>query len=410
MTDDRRRLRLRNLLVGAQVALALTLAVGSALMLQSFWRLAAVDPGFDPTGVLTVEVGMPGNRAPRHQQIYAQLVERVGAIPGVSAASAASSVPLDPAAHLYPMAIDDAGTPTGRSVSIKFIMPGYFETMRTGVVDRPAVTTGLWNAVLVSSSFARRYFPGQNPIGRPIRRLDSDGREVTMFDPVTKTRDPITAWTIGGVVADVREESLRLEPPEIVYVPMRDPAVERSIVPTNMTLVVRADLAAVSSTAGVVRQVIRDVDSALSVGRIRPMSAIVDDSVAAERFLAALLAIAATASLFLGATGIYGVAAAAVRRREQEFAIRITLGARPMQIVGRVCRESASFVLGGAVAGVAAALSSTRALRAFLYEVSVVDPVTIAAAAAAVIALALAATLLPARRATRANPVAVLRG
>jgi ABC-type antimicrobial peptide transport system permease subunit len=230
-----------------------------------------------------------------------------------------------------------------------------------------------------------------------------------MFEEGSQTPRTVPPWTIAGIVADVREESLRRDPTEIVYIPVRDPAVERSIVPTSMTFIIRADSAA-GSIAAAVRQSIRDVDGALSVGRIRQMDAILDTSVAAERFLAALLAMAATASLFLGAIGVYGIAAAAVRRREQEFAIRITLGARPVQIVLRVCRESAGFILIGAGAGVGTALASTRALRTFLYEVSAIDPITIAAATCGVIALALAATLLPARRATRANPVPVLRG
>lgn len=139
------------------------------------------------------------------------------------------------------------------------------------------------------------------------------------------------------------------------------------------------------------------------------MDAILNTSVATERFLAALLLAAAAASLFLGAIGVYGVAAQAVRRREQEFGIRVTLGARPGQIVGVVLRESVGFVLMGAVVGLAAALAATRTLRAFLFEVSAMDPATVAAVTALVIAVALMAALLPARRAMRLDPIAALR-
>jgi putative ABC transport system permease protein len=412
ITDDRRRLRTRNVLVAVQVALALTLMVGSALMVQSFWRLTRVDPGFDPSGVLTIEVGLPGSRASRHQRIYEDLLVRVRALPGVRTASAASSLPLDGTAYAYPLAIGGLQKPTEQPIAMKFVMPGYFQTMRTPIVDGAGfaldTSVDLPNGVFVSAAFARRYFPGESPIGKNIRRLEADGMEVQMFDPVAKAPRPVPAWTIVGVVAGVREESLRVEPAEIVYVPVRDPAVERSITPTNMALVIRSD-GYLTSSAGAVRQAIREVDTSLSIARIRPMDAILTASVATERFLAALLLVASAASLFLGAIGVYGVAAQAIRRREQEFGIRMTLGARPGQIVGMVLRESAGFVLIGTAAGLTTAFAATRALRTFLFEVSATDPATVAAVTALVIAVALMASLLPARRAVRLDPVAALR-
>jgi putative ABC transport system permease protein len=412
ITDDGGRVRLRNILVSVQVALALTLMVGSSLMVQSFWRLIQVDPGFDPSGALTVEIGLPGSRAGRHQRIYAEVLDRVRVLPGVRAASAASSLPLDGAAYAYPFAIGAPPKSSERPIAMKFVMPGYFQTMRTPVIDGPGFELGgsvaLSNAVVVSAAFARRYFPGERPIGKNISRLEADGKEVQQFDR-TRTPRPIPAWTIVGVVADVREESLRVEPAEMVYVPVRDPAVERSIVPTNMTLVIRAD-GSPTSLATAVRQTIREVDTALSVARIRPIDAILTSSVAAERFLAAILLVAAAVSLLLGAIGIYGVVAQAVRRREQEFGIRVALGARPGQVVGMVLRESLAFVLIGAVAGLTAALAAGRALRAFLFEVSATDPVTVAAVSALVIAVALMASLVPARRALRLDLIATLRG
>jgi putative ABC transport system permease protein len=284
--------------------------------------------------------------------------------------------------------------------------------MRTPVIEGASFalheSVNLPNAVVVSAAFARRYFPGESPIGKHVRRLESDGTEVQLFDRLAKAPRPVPAWTIAGVVADVHDESLRVEPADIVYVPVRDPAVERSIVPTNMALVIRSDGPS-SSLASAVRQAIREIDTSLSVARIRPMDTILTTSVAAERFLAALLLVAAAASLFLGAIGVYGVAAQAVRRREQEFGIRVTLGARPGQIVGMVVRESVAFVLMGTAVGLTTALGATRALRAFLFEVSATDPATVAGVTALVIAVALIASLLPARRAVRLDPIAALR-
>jgi len=413
ITDDHGRLRMRNMLVAVQVALALTLLVGSALMAQSFWRLMRVDPGFDPSGVLTVEIGLPGSRAGRHQRIYEELLDRVRALPGVRTASAASSLPLDGTAYAFPIAIGAPRKSTERPIAMKFVMSGYFQTMRTPIIDGASFgldeSVALPNAVVISAAFARRYFPGESPIGKNISRLEADGKEVQMFDSIAKAPRPTPAWTIVGVVADVREESLRVEPVEMVYVPVRDPAVERSIVPTNMALVIRFD-GSPTSLAGAVRETIREVDTALSVARIRPMDAILTSSVATERFLATLLLVAAGVSLFLGAIGVYGVAAQAVRRREQELGIRVTLGARPGQVVEMVLRESLAFVLMGAVVGLTTALAATRALRAFLYEVSATDPATLAAVTALVIAVALIACLVPARRAMRLDPIAALRG
>jgi putative ABC transport system permease protein len=413
MTDDGGRLRTRNVLVAVQVALALTLLVGSALMVQSFWRLTRVDPGFDPSGVLTIEIGLPGSRASRHQQIYEDLLERVRGLPGVRTASAASSLPLDGTAYAYPLVIGSLPRPTELPIAMKFVMPGYFQTMRTPVIEGASFalheSVNSPNAVVVSAAFARRYFPRESPIGKHVRRLESDGTEVQLFDRLAKAPRPLPPWTIAGVVADVRDESLRVEPVEIVYVPVRDPAVERSIVPTNMALVIRSD-GPLSSLASAVRQAIREVDASLSVARIRSMDTILTTSVAAERFLAALLLVAAAASLFLGAIGVYGVAAQAVRRREQEFGIRVTLGARPGQIVGMVVRESVAFVLMGTAVGLTTTLAATRVLRAFLFEVSATDPVTVAGVTALVIAVALIASLLPARRAVRLEPIAALRG
>jgi putative ABC transport system permease protein len=413
ITDGRGRVRLRNILVSVQVALALTLLVGSSLMVQSFWRLIRVDPGFDSPGVLTVEIGLPGNRASRHQRIYQDLLDRVRALPGVRAASAASSLPLDGPAYAYPVAIGAARLSSDRPIAMKFVMSAYFHTMRTPVIEGASLeldgSLAPPNAVVVSAAFARRYFPAESPVGKTISRLDADGKAVQMFDRVTRTLQPLPAWTIAGVVADVREESLRVEPAETVYIPVRDPAVERQIVPTNMALVIRSD-GSPTSLATAVRQTIREVDPALSVARIRPMDAILASSVATERFLAAILLIAAAVSLLLGAIGVYGVAAQAVRRREQEFGIRVTLGARPSQVVGMVLRESLAFVLIGAVVGLTIALAAGRALRAFLFEVSATDSATVAAVTALVIAVALMASLAPARRALRLDVIAALRG
>jgi predicted permease len=402
----------RDVLVAVQVALALTLLAGSTLMVQSFWRLMRVDPGFDPAGVLTVEIGLPGRRASQHQRIYDGLLQQLSALPGVRAASAASSLPLDRTAYAYPLSIDGAPGPTELPIAMKFIMPGYFQVMEIPVIEGTGFAhderADPPDGVIVSASFARRRFPGRSPIGRQILRHEPDGTRVEMFDPAAGTIRTVPPWTIVGVVADVRETSLRADPTEMVYIPVRRPAVERSITPTSMSLVIRSDVPP-ASLAGDVRHAIREADAALSVARIRPMDAIVTTSIASERFLAGLLLVAAAVSLLLSAIGVYGVAAQTVRRREHEIGIRMSLGAGPREVVVMVLKRSTAFVLIGAAAGLAAALGATRALTAFLFQVRPTDPLVLGMVTALLIAVAVIAVLVPARRAVRLDPLTALR-
>ena len=415
-TSGRGPQRLRHGLVAAQVALALTLLAGSALMLQSFWRLTHVEPGFAPDAALTVEVGMPGNRAIRHQSIYGELLDRVRALPGVLSATAASFVPLAGAEHVFPVAIgparESASGGGGGPVPLKFIMPGYFQTMGMrvlegstfemgGVIDAP-------RPVWVSAALARRLFPGESAIGKQVRRLESNGEEVRIADPATRTIQPVLPFTIAGVVADAAEESLRNGPSDIVYIPVLDPVVERSIVPTNMTLVIRTDDAPMTPAPSV-RRVIQELDPALSVARVRTLASIVSASTATETFLAVLLLFGAAASLFLGAIGVYGVVAQTVRRRTREIGVRIALGAQHGDVVRMILREAVVVVLVGVAIGVATTLATTRALQSFLFGVGPADPFTLVGVAALLCGVGLTAALLPSRRAARINPVAALQ-
>ncbi len=256
-------------------------------------------------------------------------------------------------------------------------MPGYFDTMNTSIVegvglaihDRPGVP----NPVVVSAALARRLFAGQDAVGRRIARFQADGKPVQMFDAGAKTFQTAPPFTIVGIAADVRERSLRADPPEMLYIPILDPPVDRSIMTTDMSLVIRSDVAPLS-LASTVRQTIRQVEPTLSIARIRTMDAIVRRSRAADSFLATLLLVASAASLFLGVIGVYSVVAQSVHRREREIGIRIALGAEPGRLVGHLLKESVTFVIAGAAAGLIIALVATSALRAFLFDVSPTDP------------------------------------
>jgi putative ABC transport system permease protein len=401
----------RHILIAVQMALALVLIVGAALMAQSFWRLTRVNPGFDATSVLTVDIGLAHRNAERHEAIFREIVTRIRALPGVRVASAISTLPLDDGVEAYPIAVVGRPIdPDAAPVETRFIMPGYFDAMRTRLVAGIGVAADAHvdapNPVVISRALAHDLFPNESAIGRQLVRLQG-GRPVERLD-ATGTIRPSPPFTVVGVAADVHDQSLRTAPSAILYIPIRHPPVEQSLVSTDMSLVVRTDVPPLS-LAGAVRQVIRDVDDTMSIARVRTLDDIVGRSRAVERFTAVLLLLAALVSLLLGAIGVYGVVAQAVRRREHEAGIRIALGAAPGTLVRTFVRDTAAAVIAGAAAGIILALAATRALRALLFEVSATDLPTLAIAVGLLVAVALVAAFIPARRAARVDPVIALR-
>jgi predicted permease len=414
MSGARRRTSIywRHVLIGVQMALALVLIVGAALMAQSFWRLTRVDPGFDATSVLTVDIGLAHRNAERHEAVFREIVTRIRVLPGVHSASAISTLPLDNGVEAYPVAaVGRPIDPDAAPVATRFVMPGYFDAMRTRIIAGVGVAADARvdapHPVVISRALAHDLFPNESAIGRQLVRIQR-GRAVEMWDAATGTSLPSPPFTAVGVAADVHDQSLRTAPSAILYIPIRNPPVEQSIVPTDMSLVVRTDVPPLS-LAGAVRQVVRDVDDTMSIARVRTLDEIVGRSRAVERFTAVLLLLAAVVSLLLGAVGVYGVVAQAVRRREREAGIRIALGAAPRTLVRTFVRDTAAAVIAGAAAGIVLALAATRALRALLFEVSATDVPTLAIAVGLLVGVALVAALIPARRAARVDPVIALR-
>jgi ABC-type antimicrobial peptide transport system permease subunit len=329
----------------------------------------------------------------------------------VRSASAISTLPLDNGVEAYPIAVVGRPIdPDAAPVETRFIMPGYLDAMRTRIVAGIGVAADAHvdapNPVVISRALAHDLFPNGSAIGRQLVRLQG-GQPVERPD-ATGTIRPSPPFTVVGVAADVHDQSLRTAPSAILYIPIRNPPVEQSIVPTDMSLVVRTD-APPLSLAGAVRQVVRDVDDTMSIAHVRTLDDIVGRSRAVERFTAVLLLLAALVSLLLGAIGVYGVVAQAVRRREREAGIRIALGAAPGTLIRTFVRDTAAAVLSGAAAGIVLALAATRALRALLFEVSATDLPTLAIAVGLLVGVALVAALIPARRAARVDPVIALR-
>lgn len=387
-------------LIVLQVALALTLMAGSALMLKTYRNLSQRELGFSSGDVLTVEIGLPSRKASQHVRIYHDVVERVRRLPQVDGASAASFVPLTASEHLFP--VEAGATP----VPFKFFLPGYFQTMGTPILEGERFASSEHvrgpHPVLVSAALARRLYPGQSAVGKTVRRLNDDGSIVDMFHA---TMPP---FTIAGVVADVREMTLRGSPTEIVYTPVIDPPVEQSIVPTNMRLVVRARVRLLS-LATTVREAIASVDPDLSVGQIQTMDSIVGAARAREAFVGMLLLVAAAVSLFLGAIGIYGSVAQVVLRRTREIGIRLALGASRIEVVRMVTAGAVRAVLVGGALGLAASLPAARMLGPLLFGVDAHDPIAFLAVAGVLVSAAGAAALLAAQRAAGVAPLVALR-
>ena len=389
----------REPLIALQVALALTLMTGSALMLKTYANLSRVELGFTPERLAVVEVSLPSSRARQHGRIFGELIRLVGQESGVERATAASFAPLTESEHMFP--IERGGSP----VPFKFFTPGYFETLKSNVVEGDSLggekrTAGRY-PVLVSTSLAHRLFPNASAIGKALQRLNTDGTVLELGS------GPVPPFTIVGVVEPVRETGLR-GPTDIVYVPVTEPPIEQSVVPLHMTIFVRTELSA-RVVLDRVRRAAESVEPALSVGNCTLMDSVVAAATARERFVGTLLLLASVVSLFLGVVGIYGSVAHRVGRRTREIGIRVALGAPRMGVVWMVVSASMLTVALGAVLGGLMAFVAGQALTSLLFGVEPAEPWILVAVLSVLLLAACAAALLAGSRAARIEPAITLR-
>jgi len=390
-------------LLTVQVGLALILMALSALMVRTYVNLTARPLGFSPDGLLTMEIGLPSRLADQHARIYNSVISEVMRVPGVAHVGAASFPPLLPSRYNFPLQL----SPT--PVAFKFFVPGYFQTMRTPITEGTGLSTArettVGMPVLISAPLARRLFGGASAIGQPLHRLESDGSAVEMG----ATRERVPPFVVAGVVGDVRETSLRDEPAEMVYVPILDPPVERSVVPTSLTLVVRTAGNPLDLTDAV-RAAVRTAHSSLSIGRIEEMHGIVNAARAQETFVGVMLLAAAAVAFGLGIVGIQGNVAQFVRHRTQEIAIRLALGANRREVIRLVASGTIRSVLIGSAIGLLAAVLATPLLGALLFGVAPRDPLALTLAASSLLTAAIGTALLAGVRATRVSLLSALRG
>ena len=388
--------RSARLLVAGEIALALTLAVGGTLLVRSLLRLQAVDPGFDPSGVLSARFSLPeaGYREP--QQIvtfYRRLVENVQAIPGVQSAGAADAVPMTAGAGVFGFAVQGRpvqGPQEWPTAAVINATPDYFRTMGIPLISGRLLEgrddNKVGDVAVVNEAMARRFWRGGTPIGARVT-FEADMKH----------------WVeVVGVVGDVRDRDLgRTAEPQVyvAHAQWGEPA---------LTLVARATgdplelLRPIQAAA-------RKLDPEIPVAEARTMEQALDTSLASQKLRAAILGGFAALALVLAAVGIYGVMAYVVAQREREIALRMALGAGRSEVVTRVIAQSVRLAVPGLVLGVAGALLSARVLAGFLYEVEPLDPATLGAVPLAVSLLVAAAALVPARRAARTEPMTVLR-
>ena len=400
-TSSRGQQHLRTAFVVGEVALAFVLLIGAGLLLRSLQQLQNVRPGFQPDRTLTAVMSLPDARYPdiaRQSPFTTALLERLRRVPDVRSAALASFIPFDGKETLLVFDVD--GEPPrrpgeGRLAQWRVVSDGFFETMGVpllkGRTFRPSDTMAAPGVAVVSATLVKRFFPGKDPIGQRVTLDDLNG-------------EPPPRWfTVVGVVDDVRFRRLTDPAMPVLYYPVAQQAFP------EFTLLARTGGGDPMSMVSSVRGVVRSLDPSMPLTHVRTMEEVVSTSIAAVRFRTTLLASFAVVALLLAAIGVYGVMSYSVEQRSQEMGLRMALGASPRDVLTLVTAHGARLALAGILAGVAAAYALTRVLESLLFGVSTTDPLTFAGIAVLLAAVASVAAYIPARRATRADPMVVLR-
>jgi predicted permease len=405
--EGRRSNRLRGLLVSSEFALAVVLLAGAGLMVRSFLALQHVDPGFDQHNLLSMVVGVSGTEeavAGHTGSFYQQVLQKVSAVPGVQFASAINHLPLAGDEWGWPFHIE--GRPLARPgeapiATYRVIFPGYFRTMHIPILRgrdlREADDLGAPGVVVINDYIAQRYWPGEDPIGKRI----------TLDDPA-KT----PSWlAVVGVVKTTARRSWIGPPEEEVFLPyLQNRAYLETPSPpfAYFTLVVRTN-GSPAALAPAIRGAVHSLDRNVPISEVQTMEQVVAEATGQPRFYLVLLGAFAATALVLAGVGIYGVMSYSVSRQTHEIGIRMALGAQGRDVLQLVVFEGLAMALAGMVLGLAGALALTRLMSGLLYGTRPTDPATFVTAVVVLSGVAVAASYLPARRATKLDPMVALR-
>jgi predicted permease len=399
----------RQALVVAQIAISLVLLSGATLLLRSLWNLENAPLGFDQDRAIAASFVLGPARyatAQRQQEFYELLEARIAQIPGVRDAAISDTLPPSGRVRSLPYtALQAEGHPrytqdTGGMVAWRFVTPGYFTALGVPILKGRGFTEedrdASRNAIVLSQSLARRLFPGGEPVGRGVRSLDGD-----------------PWYTVVGIAAEVKNSGVAEKPGPEYYLVRRhgkDPVYAAQIQPfgwRSASIVIRTSLSE-ASAANALRAAVGELDSTVPV-YVESLRHRVSGLAARPRFDAALLALFAAMGLLLASIGLYGVMAFLVAQRTQEIGVRMAIGASPAAIAGMVLRSAARWTVAGAILGIAGSLVAAQALKSMLFGVAAHDVLTLAGSAGVLIAVALLAVWLPARRAAAVDPVTALR-
>jgi putative ABC transport system permease protein len=404
------RRSLRETLVVAELALALVMLIGAGLLMSSFLKLQAIDPGFNPRNVLTMTTSVAGASqyvGPARETFYKQLMDRLTALPGVESASAINHLPLAGDTWGLPLTIEGRPLPPpghGIEATFRVSRPDYFRTMGIPLLagrdftDRDASDAP--GVVILNETLARRHWPADEPLGKRI----------TLDDPRDSSRAP--EWfTIVGVVKDVKQESWTNVPSNEIYLPFQQSRgfFESSAGQyTSMTIVVRTSVEP-RSLAATARETVRVFDRNIPVSNVVSMEQVIADALWQPRFNLQLIGLFAGVALMLAAVGLYGVMSYSVAQRTHEVGLRMALGAQRRDVMKLVLRQGMKLTLMGVAVGLFASAALTRLMTQLLFDVSASDPMTFVAIALILVVVAVVACLLPALRATKIDPMVALR-
>jgi putative ABC transport system permease protein len=391
--------RLRTTVVIAEIAFATLLVITATLLVRGYASLQRVDPGFSPEGVLTMAVTLPADRygtAERRRQFYEQSLERIERLPSVESAAFVNVLPFSTYDRRARFVIDGQPLPpTGQEpfAALRVATPGYLSTMKVPFHEGRQfgrVDTSISPLVAIANeAFSRRYLNGASALNHRVRFAGSDE----------------APWiTIVGTIGDVHHEGLTQPPSPELYVPLSQAAGT-----TMMMLAVRVNGAPPEALVAPVRAAIMDVDPLQPVYHVKPMTRLMADSLLPRSMAAAVVGTFSVVALILSVVGVYGVVSYAVTQQMTEFGIRLAIGATPRELMAMVMRRSALIMLAGVVIGAAAAMAAAGVLQSLLYGVSGLDPATYATSVLVLMTIGLGACLLPAWRASSAEPVAALR-